>query len=501
MTAWLDCTNLPEYRNRCSARAPDVCPSQERSYNHVVDFGSGRHPHITTLGGAFFTLVLLLLLLHPQPSPFLDALRQGDTYTAQMSRTLAVDSFHKAARLRPQDPLPYLRMAQVYLDWGRAEEALAAATVAQRLGADPVDSGRVHLDGHVAGANWGAAADVAVRLLAQAPTDTEVRQVLAFSYIQLREWDLAEVEYRTLLQQASTNEVAHEQLGALLLGYDPRAEFHLSAAGTDLADQLIEAWAQSVVSEDPAYGSALVGRVLTEARRWGLAARQLERALAYSPDYGDAHAYLGYALDQLGYVDEAARHLERAVLIQDTAVARTFLGLHHRRQGDPAAARAEFEVAYDLDPGNPATCVEIGQTWTAERRYVAAEIWLKHAVSLQPDDPALWEILARFYIDHNISVEVQGIQAVEHLLVLSPGDAVANDLRGWAAFQIGDYDAAEEHLRRAIVGDPSLAAPYFHLGKLFLARGEVADARDAFIRTLDLDKTGALVPDAELVPE
>ncbi|RLC91794.1 MAG: hypothetical protein DRI77_13490, partial [Chloroflexi bacterium] len=157
----------------------------------------------------------------------------------------------------------------------------------------------------------------------------------------------------------------------------------------------------------------------------------------------------------------------------------------------------EYETAYDLDPTNPATCIEIGQTWAAEGRYVAAEIWLREAVSLQPYDAALWEVLARFYLDHNITAEGQGIETTAELVRLSPDDARAHDLRGWAAFQVGDYDTAESSLWRAISLDPALAAAHYHLGRLWAAQGAHQKAREAFIRALDLDTTGELVPPVE----
>ena len=197
----------------------------------------------------------------------------------------------------------------------------------------------------------------------------------------------------------------------------------------------------------------------------------------------------------MGQPDEAWPHLQQAVtLAPDSVVAHIFLGLHHDRQGDLSSARAEYETAYDLDPTNPATCIEIGQTWAAEGRYVAAEIWLREAVSLQPDDPALWEVLARFYLDHNITTEEQGIEAAAKLVQLLPGDAHAHDLRGWAAFQVGDYDTAESSLLRAISLDPMLALAHYHLGRLRAAQGAHQEAQESLIRALDLDTTGELAP-------
>lgn len=439
--------------------------------------------------------VALVLILRPADTTYLDLLRQGDERAAKASRTAAVAAYQEAARLRPGDPTPHLRLAQVYLDWGRTDDALAALAQGQRLGAEEAHSERLWVAVHTAQADWPAVVEHAQRLLALAPTDRDVRHTLARAYVELQEWDAAQVEYQTLLRADPTDPVAHERLGALLAGDGPAAIRHLFAAQTDLAERLVAAMGEAGTVDDPAYARALLGRACFEAQEWALAAHHFERALSYHPDYPDAHAYLGYALDQMGRPDEAQPHLQRAVTLAPASpVAHTFLGLHYDRLGDVSAARTEYETAYDLDPTNPATCVEIGQTWAAEGRYVAAALWLLEAVSLEPDDPALWEVLARFYLDHNITAAGQGIEAATKLVELSPDDARAHDLRGWAAFQVGDYDTAQDSLARAIALDATLASAHYHLGRLWAAQGAHEAAQEAFIRALDLDATGELVP-------
>jgi tetratricopeptide (TPR) repeat protein len=455
---------------------------------------------ITSLALALLA-VALVLVLRPTSAPYLDLLREGDEHAFSVERTAAVAVYREAARLRPDDPDPYLRLAQVYLDWGRIEEALAVTGEAEWLGAGETDGvvlERLWVAVHAARADWSAVVEHARRLLALVPAtigDADVRHTLARAYVELQEWDLARAEYEALLRADPADALAHERLGALWLGEDPVAIAHLASAGTDLAGRLLAAVGEADTVDDPAYASALVGQVLFEEQAWALAVRQFERALSHSPDYADAQAHLGYALDQMGRPGEARPHLRRAVaLAPDSAVAHIFLGLHYDRLGAVSAARAEYEAAYDLDPDNPATCVEIGQTWAAEGRYVAAEIWMQQAVSLRPEDPALWKVLARFYLDHNITAEERGVEAAVRLVELSPDDAQAHDLRGWAAFQVGDYAAAEESLLRATALDPALASAHYHLGQLWAVHGAREEAQEAFIRALDLDTTGVLVP-------
>jgi tetratricopeptide (TPR) repeat protein len=455
---------------------------------------------------AFFILALLLaalvLILHPIDTRCQNLLRQGDALASNAERTAAVAAYGEAARLCHGDPEPYLRLAQLYLDWGRADGALAMLAEAERLGVGESDSAR--LEGlwvavYVARANWPAVVEHAQRVIALSPDDApegdDARHTLARAYVEMREWDAARAEYEALLQSDPDDALAHERLGALLVGADSAAIQHLFAARTSLADKLLDTLEEPGVADDPAYAQALLGRVLFEAREWALASYHFEQALYLDPSYPDAHAYLGHALNQMERPKEAWPHLLMAVSwAPDSVVPHAFLGMYYEGQGDYAAARAEYETAYDLDPTNPALCVAIGNTWVAEGRYVAAEIWLTEAVSLQSDNPVWWETLARFYLDHNIAFEGRAVTATEKLLELAPDAAQAYDLSGWAAFQAGDRDTALDRLLQALDLDPALASAHYHLGVLLDEQGDTQGAQEAFARAIDFDTTGAFIP-------
>ncbi|TET98210.1 MAG: hypothetical protein E3J29_03830, partial [Dehalococcoidia bacterium] len=270
-------------------------------------------PAVVLLAGA------LVLLLRPSATMYLDLLRQGDEHAARAERTGAIAAYREAVRLRPGDPLPYLRLAQVYLDWGRTGEALEAVAEAEQLGAEEADGPttltasleRLQVAIYAARADWPAVVEHAQRLLALAPADGStarlsspkselagvlddaetIRHTLARATVEMREWDAARAEYGKLLDVDPTDLVAHERLGALSLGDDPAAIQHLFAARTDLAGGLIAALQEAGAVDDPAYSSVLLGRVLFEAQDWALSVRQFECALSHNPDFPDAHAY------------------------------------------------------------------------------------------------------------------------------------------------------------------------------------------------------------------
>jgi len=333
-------------------------------------------------------------------------------------------------------------------------------------------------------------------LVGSDPGETRAaRHALAHAYVESREWEAARAEYETLLQTDAVDSLALERLGIISFDDNAAAVEHLVKAGTSVAYRILVVFLESSATDDPVYLSTLLGQVLVAEQEWALSTRCFEYAIARNSNYADAHAYLGYALDRMGHSDEALPHLRRAIaLAPDSVPSNVFLGLHHERLSDLPSARAYFERAYDLDPENPGIFVEIGETWAAEGRYVAAEIWLQQAVSLQPDDPALWQVLVRFYLDHNVGTDRRSVEAAMKLVELAPNDAYAHDLRGWAALQADDYDTAYASLDRAIILDPGLASAHYHIGLLSVARGDPERASEAFVRARDLDVTGELTP-------
>jgi tetratricopeptide (TPR) repeat protein len=457
-----------------------------------------RRLFLVSLALALLALALLFVL-HPLDAAYQAYLRQGDAYAEAVERAAAALSYEQAARLRPATAEPYLRLAHLYLEWGRLPEALDALAQAERLGVEAPDRerlARLWVDAYTAQADWPAVVERSHRLLAIVPDDPAARRSLARAYIELRAWDAAQAELESLLEIDPSDAWAHERLGALLYGYDSAAVPHLSVARTSLSESLLVVAESPGVDQDPAYASALFGQALFAAEEWALSTRQFERALSYSPGYADVRAYLGHALDQMGHLDEAGPHLIQAVeLAPDSVVTRVFLGLYYEQLGDYAAARTEYEVAYDLDPENPATSVALGRTWIAEGRLDVAEFWLTNAVSLAPDDPAVWRILARFYLEYNLTSEERATLATLRLTELAPTDARTHDLQGWASLQAGDYEKAEASLMLALSLDPDLPSAHFHLGLLWQVRGDYERADAAFTRALDLDTTGNLVPE------
>jgi len=457
---------------------------------------------LATRTGLLLLFIGLLLVVRTSGGSYEDLLRRAERHAESGERSAAAAAYEALAGLRPGSAAPHLALAEIYLAWGRPADALEALSQAEGRGAKAAEVSRLRAFAHALRAErsveervseWASAANDGERALALGASDLELRAVVARAHLMSRDWRGAAAIYEGILEADPGHALSHERLGALLMGVDPVARDHLVRAETDLSMRLLAALDGFDASQWAGGVHAAAGRILSEHGAWGTAVRHLELAVQDEPMDGQTQAYLGHALDQIGYRAEARRHLMEAVrMAPGLILPRTFLGLHYDRWGEVAAARREYESAYDIDPESGALCLEIGQTWAAEGRYVAAEIWLREAASLDPDDPVVWETLARFYLDHHIVSNNRAVEATERLLALTPDEARAHDLRGWAALQTGAYETAENHLGRALELDPHLASVHYHVGLLRDAQGRTDESERARQRAIDLDTKGVV---------
>jgi Flp pilus assembly protein TadD len=78
---------------------------------------------------------------------------------------------------------------------------------------------------------------------------------------------------------------------------------------------------------------------------------EFRRALEIRPDFADARYHLALALYQSKHRDEAELELRKVLLLRSDAAGHYALGVILKEKGE-TAARSEFEMALQLDPGS-----------------------------------------------------------------------------------------------------------------------------------------------------
>lgn len=116
--------------------------------------------------------------------------------------------------------------------------------------------------------------------------------------------------------------------------------------------------------------------------------------------------------------------------------------------------------------------------------YATAFDTLSQGFTVAPRDPMLLSALARLYDTGDLAP--QAAQTYDALLSINPNDyeALAGSAR--VAVRTGDYDRANDLLRRAIAIQPNNADLYYQLGQMEQARGRERAALKAFERAQSL---------------
>jgi len=185
-----------------------------------------------------------------------------------------------------------------------------------------------------------------------------------------------------------------------------------------------------------------------------------------------------------------------------------------------ASASASLPSARSPLPGSPEETeerrrarirLELAASYYQQGNFTVALDELRQSIEIDPNYAPVYGVLGLVY--HDLGDRDRAEDAFQHGLRLSPNDADLNNSYGWflcqtgrerasldrfakalndplyrtpakplhnagiCALRIGDEETAERNLQRAFQVDPSNAVAMYHLGELYLKRGEASRAR------------------------
>ncbi|MGM0373613.1 MAG: tetratricopeptide repeat protein [Chloroflexota bacterium] len=283
----------------------------------------------------------------------------------------------------------------------------------------------------------------------------------------IRDWR----EYISLVDEVDPG--THFKLGLLLAAEEPvRALPHLEKAAPSYpeAEKLRSALTETQ-DQEPAYQQVVAGQALASLDRWTLAEYAFEKAVRYRPDYPQAWAYWGEALQQVGKGDpDPLQALEKAYdLAPESPEVNIFLGIYWQRKDEHSRALPFFETAADIWPDNPEVYVEQGQSLAVLGDLSTALAMYEKAVQKDPENPAYRRLLAAFCVTYHYKVQEKGLPAARQAVHLSGGDPPALLVMGQVLREVGDLQNAKKFFIQALEKDPKFARAHFSLGMTYLA--------------------------------
>ena len=178
--------------------------------------------------------------------------------------------------------------------------------------------------------------------------------------------------------------------------------------------------------------------------RFDLSEAAFRAAVASDPTNAEALANLGISLANLGRTEEAQKNLIESLRIDgDSAVAHFSLGVIYDRQGDDAAAIAQYRSAIERDANNIQATVYLADATMRTGGSLDAARWYRQALSKEPRSTRIALSLAFALIkaaDHvearkvletasSLQPEAESINALARLLATTPASEVRDGAR------------------------------------------------------------------------
>lgn len=126
-----------------------------------------------------------------------------------------------------------------------------------------------------------------------------------------------------------------------------------------------------------------------------------------------------------------------------------------------------------------------GTSYERLKNWPAAEIDLKKALELFPDQPLVLNYLGYSWIDQGINLD-EGMRLIERAVAVKPDDGYIVDSLGWAHFKRGNYAEAVRYLERAVELRPDDPVLNDHLGDALWKVGREREARFQWDQSLTL---------------
>jgi len=314
---------------------------------------------------------------------------------------------------------------------------------------------------------------------------------LVAAYIERNESSKAYAILEKPAVQRPENARLYFDLALLSLAQEPDKTLPLLETATRLDasfNPAYQAVRRSLISarqgENAAYTFLAAGRSLASLERWDLAVEAFRKAVAARPDYAEAWAYLGEALQHTSAGADLSKQagtgwaeLNQALtLAPESLSARLFTSLYWARRQDYPQALAALQAAIELEPQNPVLYSELGNLLASSGDLLAAYQSFQHAIQLAPKDAAELRQLVAFCLTYDFEVQEVGLPAARQAIVLDPDEPANQDAMAQVLIKLEDELNAERFLLRAIQLDPAYAPARLHLGALYLLRGEKAAA-------------------------
>lgn len=230
-----------------------------------------------------------------------------------------------------------------------------------------------------------------------------------------------------------------------------------------------------------------LGLMYEEVKDHDNAIRAYERNIELQPTYLEGNLHLGFLLYRLKRFPEAETYLSRVTKISPKQPeGYLLLGLTYLQMEKFQDASQIFEGGLIHNPQHADMHFNLGTAYDKLNRFDDLVRAMESTLRIDPKHTDALNYLGYTYAERGIKID-EAVSLTKRAVSLKPNNGYYLDSLGWAFFKQGRLDEALAELKRAVtaVGDDPVI--YEHLGEIYFQRKMQPEAKEAWLRSLELD--------------
>ncbi len=307
------------------------------------------------------------------------------------------------------------------------------------------------------------------------PRNKDIRQHLIQLYITTKDYAGGLAELQKMLEEDPGDLDAQLRMALI---YGEKKEF---AKAIDQLTAILKARPAELKIRD------YLGYMYEETKDFPKAVDAYQFNIQLDPTFAESHIHLGVLQYRLKQFPEAITHLSEAVRLNPKQPEpHIVLGLAYLQSEQFEKASQAFEEGIRHNPKNADLHFNLGTAYDKLDRFDDVVREMETALSLDPHHADALNYLGYSYAERGIKID-QALSLTRQAVALKPDNGYYVDSLGWAFYKKGLLAEALTEIKRAValVGDDPVI--YEHLGEIYMKQERMADAREAWLHSLELD--------------
>jgi len=376
----------------------------------------------------------------------------------------------------PDSAVGHYHLGRLLLDAGKGEEAAASFERAIAVNASFEPAYHALASIYESRQTYDRAVAILRKYLQTVnPRNRAIRHQLVRVYMAAKDYQGARRELNELLEEDPSDLDAQLRLALL---YGEEKEY---AKAIDILNQVLKARPTELKIRD------YLGFLYEESKDTKKAIETYTFNIQLEPSYFEGQLHLGLLYYRLKQYPEAITHLTQARRINPKQPeTHIVLGLTYLQKEQFDDAARVLEEGINQNPKNADLYFNLGTVYDKLNRFDDVERVMETAIKLDPHHADALNYLGYSYAERGVKID-QALSLTKRAVTLKPSNGYYIDSLAWALFKSGMFTEALTEMKRAVAlagDDPVL---YEHLGDIYAKQRNLTEAREAWLRSLELD--------------